>query len=292
MSKLLNDFFSGLRWVLVENTSAEDVPAFGVMQVDGVNATTGIVKVRKPNGDGKPACLLNGPTIIPAPVDGVNQTGKGVHTVPWWALYDTGDGAPAALEVWGSGNASWKLRKGKAGFVVYGNPESGRVLAVRDATVAAPAFKGANVEMAGAGTTADGLTMAFGAVNWDTASYVVSNTFTVPDDGYYHIEANLFIASNHDNLLMYVTAETDEATWMDADDVAVGGNEIMTGGRNTVIIALSGVYHLHAGKKVSLKMHCTDATATLTPGDPSNFWIHQLSTIQLDVVDSIDGGTF
>lgn len=115
------DLHSGVRWIAVKNDTAEEIPAFAVMRVSG-RETTGEYKVAMPNADSQTGCLINGPVVIP-----VAKYGQALDDFPWAVLYDTGDGTPAVGEAWGPGNGSWKLRKGKTGYQIYGGHTDGRV---------------------------------------------------------------------------------------------------------------------------------------------------------------------
>src|SRR5579859_6305510 len=123
----VNDFFSGVRWIAVVNTSNEQIHAFAVMAVTGV-AATGELQVGKPTADGMSGCLINGPEYIPAPVGGVQAVGKAIGNQPYFAIYNNADGVPAPGDSWGSVKGQWYLGKSRNGFLIYGLPENGRVL--------------------------------------------------------------------------------------------------------------------------------------------------------------------
>lgn len=106
-----------LRWLAVQNDTSEAVPAFAAMRVTGEQAD-GAFTVDKPNRDGQTDLLFNGPLDIPA-----GLAGQGYRELPASALYEPGDGAPAAGEVWGAQAGNWRLRKGRPGFVVLGGAD-------------------------------------------------------------------------------------------------------------------------------------------------------------------------
>lgn len=103
--------------VAVTNAAGSACPAFGLARPTG-GGDDATYTIDQPNVDGGFA-WVNGPFQIAA------GGGGAVHaTGPFFALYDSGDGTPAVGELWGAGNGSWKLRKGKAGFRVVGDPDT------------------------------------------------------------------------------------------------------------------------------------------------------------------------
>lgn len=129
------------REIYVVNESGEEVPAFGVMQVLGVNDRTSsarfnYLRIEKPDGTGS-AFLVNGPRPLPAIASGV--TGRGIAFRDGEALYDTADGTPAAGETWGPDD-DWKLHKDQPGFEILGgaNASSGTAYAWAKSQVLKP----------------------------------------------------------------------------------------------------------------------------------------------------------
>lgn len=116
-----------LRW-LAALAGVTEVPARGLVRVTGVD-TQGVLAVDRPNTDAQ--------FVYVAGKTPVSANGYGAVTIegPVYALYDTADGAPVAGETWGAGAASFKLRKGKAGFIIEGDADAtaGTVLVRRDA---------------------------------------------------------------------------------------------------------------------------------------------------------------
>jgi hypothetical protein len=108
-----------VHWFPVKNDSGEVIPAFALMRVTGEEAVAAGVEaamtVGKPNADGDPHVVVNGPLRIP--VDGY---GYGTLGHPVAVLYDTADGTPGVGDTWGSVGGSWKAGQQRAGFRVLG----------------------------------------------------------------------------------------------------------------------------------------------------------------------------
>lgn len=103
--------FDAYRKITVVNTTSEDIPAFAVMKISKVDKEEA-VSVIKPDEDSCKLIIVNGPYIIPA-----NGEGDGTIDMPFWVYYETADGTPASNEQWGTKAGSWKIHKGKLGFL-------------------------------------------------------------------------------------------------------------------------------------------------------------------------------
>jgi hypothetical protein len=157
----VEDFYSGLRWIGVQNANAADAPGNAVLRVTGV-APTGEYTVDQPDTDGLDGCILNGPTLIQGTGAGGVSYGLATGDTPYWALYEPTDGAPVAGETWGPGAGSWKLRKGKSGFLIYGGADGVKVEVMRSGGGA------------GAGPTIDVVTNVCSDVGPDNAPAVIA----------------------------------------------------------------------------------------------------------------------
>lgn len=111
----------GIEWIAVYNTETESAPAYCLLEIVDTD-NDGIVQVCAPTEDGiDPARLLiNGSADIPGQTNGAAHQARHAGV-----LYDTGDGTPAADEVWGSKANSWALAKGKNGFIIRGTAVAG-----------------------------------------------------------------------------------------------------------------------------------------------------------------------
>lgn len=98
--------------------AADQVPAFGLVRVTGIDVTNGAFQIAKPNADSQD-CFINGPTPI-----AIGDFGAITVDVPFMALYDTADGTPTVDSVWGAASGSYKLRSGKTGFIIKGVVDS------------------------------------------------------------------------------------------------------------------------------------------------------------------------
>ncbi len=102
-----------IHWFDVYNDSGEEIPAFGIMRMSGID-DLGVLKVAKPNTDGQTDVLVNSPVPIP-----IGKYGQGHRNSPCAVYYDTAN-TPAAAETWGAAASSWKLTKNKAGGKIIG----------------------------------------------------------------------------------------------------------------------------------------------------------------------------
>lgn len=108
------------------NNSGETIPARGIIRVVGVTVHEGrdVLDGRKPNSFGSQYMhFVNGPEAIPVAELGYcyyPETAGEFSGGETWALYDDGDGTPAAGESWGPREGTWKLRKNTGGFQVLG----------------------------------------------------------------------------------------------------------------------------------------------------------------------------
>jgi hypothetical protein len=104
-----------LRYWPVKNSSGEEIPAFGCMQLAGFTIAADnsyAYDAVKPTRFGAQyQHVFNGPTPIPIGKTGVAVSGEMVA-----ALYDTADGDVNPLESLGPRSGSWKLRRNTGGF--------------------------------------------------------------------------------------------------------------------------------------------------------------------------------
>lgn len=114
--------FDQARVVTVKNTAGEEAPVGGVLEVTGIDATTGVVTVRKPAADSLPLAqlLFVHSAVIPA-----GGFGTATGDLPWRVKYETADGTPTIPDAWGSKSGSWELDKGKTGLVAWGGAAGG-----------------------------------------------------------------------------------------------------------------------------------------------------------------------
>jgi hypothetical protein len=120
----------------VANTTAEEIPAFGLMRVTGTD-DDGRAQVAKPDTDGQTNLLVNGPLPV-----NPNGYGQGHCESPCVVAYDTDDGTPAAGEDWGAASGSWKLKKDQTGASPVGGVSAGSVNVMHGFGVPASAFDG------------------------------------------------------------------------------------------------------------------------------------------------------
>ena len=122
---------------LVYNKSLEQIPAFGIMQIDdGAQERDGqiVINVKKPDGEFRPNMfLINGPVPIPP-----SQKGDANLPIdPVWCLYETTDEPATTVnedyrwtnQDWGPQSGSWKLHENGTGFQVLSRlPDRDRVI--------------------------------------------------------------------------------------------------------------------------------------------------------------------
>lgn len=110
----------------VKNNSGEEIPAWAIMLVSGVERNDNerpILKVDKPSIPpvtfGRQRFLINGP--VPIGVSGDSQYGHGSEPGRHqWVGYNTGDGTPVAGSMWGVENGQWHLQKDAPGWTIDG----------------------------------------------------------------------------------------------------------------------------------------------------------------------------
>lgn len=110
------------RKVRFRNDYAGTIPAFGVLRVTGATLVAGVkvLTVDRPDSSFARLYLVNGPTPVAEAEDDEEHYGWG--TFLWhadWVLYDDAD-TPAFGESWGPQNASFKLKKWRYGFTIWG----------------------------------------------------------------------------------------------------------------------------------------------------------------------------
>lgn len=108
----------GSSWFNVSNASGEVIPAYGLMQVSGID-TNGLYTVVKPNASDSWNILINDGTAIP-----IGGTGRGHNDSPAHVHYNTADGTPAADEEWGVTSGSWKLESEENGARIIGDVDA------------------------------------------------------------------------------------------------------------------------------------------------------------------------
>ena len=115
MNQLRGPAAMNLRYWPVKNSSGEEIPAFGCMQLAGFTIAADnsyAYDAVKPTRFGAQyQHVFNGPTPIPIGKTGVAVSGEMVA-----ALYDTADGDVNPLESLGPRSGSWKLRRNTGGF--------------------------------------------------------------------------------------------------------------------------------------------------------------------------------
>ena len=115
MNQLRGPAAMNLRYWPVKNSSGEEIPAFGCMQLAGFTVAADnsyAYDAVKPTRFGAQyQHVFNGPTPIPIGKTGVAVSGEMVA-----ALYDTADGVVNPLESLGPRSGSWKLRRNTGGF--------------------------------------------------------------------------------------------------------------------------------------------------------------------------------
>lgn len=127
-----------IRWLPVYNTSGETVPAFAAMRISGIDSSTGVFTVAKPNtNDATANILFNGPVEIPAAHYGIATA-----DFPASVRYETGDGTPVNGDEWGVSSGDWKLRNARSGFLIQATLDISNGIAV---AVRSPLRSTANV---------------------------------------------------------------------------------------------------------------------------------------------------
>lgn len=113
-------------WVAVKNDHAEPCPAFGVMQVTGIDTTdTGTaVTVTQPQESLTGRILVNDAAVIPESGDLIPY-GQGTFHTRVIAAYDQADGDPDVGDEWGPGQGSWLLKAAGRGFTCLGGAVNG-----------------------------------------------------------------------------------------------------------------------------------------------------------------------
>jgi len=112
---------SMVRWMPATNDSGQDIPAFAAVGVNDADGD-GVLSLNQAQSDGEPVCF-NGPFVLPAGGDGM-VTFDG----PMWAAYDSASGTPAFGDTWGVVGGTWKLAKGKSGYVYLAGADGSRGL--------------------------------------------------------------------------------------------------------------------------------------------------------------------
>lgn len=120
----------------VKNVSGEEIPAWAIMLVTGIERNTNenpVLMVNKvaipPTTTGRQRLLINGAT--PIDITGDEQYGHGTEPGSYqWVGYNTSQ-TPAFGSMWGVANGQWYLQKDEPGWVIDGLKDANkeRVLA-------------------------------------------------------------------------------------------------------------------------------------------------------------------
>lgn len=110
------------------NDSGEEIPAFGVMRVTGIETVGGRASaiVAKPSSSFERLYLVNTYRVA---ADGIGE-GTWLSEANY-VLYNTGSGTPAYGESWGPKSGQWTLEKYYYGFTILGGNTSGRTGAIQ-----------------------------------------------------------------------------------------------------------------------------------------------------------------
>lgn len=106
------------RFLEGSNGAGEEIPLYSCVRVTAFDPNTGMFSLAKPDTDGQ-FVFLTDKTSIASGSNGVFS-----DSFPMLANYDSADGTPAIGEAWGAGAGTFKLKKGKAGFVIAGDPNT------------------------------------------------------------------------------------------------------------------------------------------------------------------------
>lgn len=115
--------YQDTRWIEGKSTDY-NVPSFGVVRIVGARLEDPgrtVLTVNRPTTNGDYPCAINSHKPISADDYGIVAV-EGTT----YALYDTADGTPTNGEIWGPKKSSYKLSKGKPGFVIYGAANASR----------------------------------------------------------------------------------------------------------------------------------------------------------------------
>lgn len=119
----------GIRWIVYRNASGFTIPGFGLVRSSDVDAYD-IFQGKAPNAASDNCLWFNNAVDVPN-----NAYGTFTKDFPWYVLYQVSDGTPIAGQSWGSiaGTgalaADWVLHRASSGFIIFGNPNNGRVSA-------------------------------------------------------------------------------------------------------------------------------------------------------------------
>ena len=116
------------RWMDFNNVSGEEIPAFAVMKITGLDSeSNGRLTADQYDQFGAVyATAINGEHAVAD-----TKNGKCTFSFPVWVMYDTGD-TPALGESWGPVSGEWDARLRGIGFTVIGGAVDGRVLVDRN----------------------------------------------------------------------------------------------------------------------------------------------------------------
>src|SRR6266700_6989666 len=112
------------RWLPFQNNSGTEAPPYGCLKITEI--TDGILQAIRPDS-GRGIYAFNGPQAVPAGgTAGPDSVTRGLcsQDYPAFALYDSADGTPANGEIWGPGTDTFKLKKGKPGFLIVGGVDA------------------------------------------------------------------------------------------------------------------------------------------------------------------------
>ena len=116
-----------VRWVEIYNVGAQEIPAFGAVEISGEeqpesgteltpNAGRTVLQVRRPTCDSAPRVAFNGENPL-----GANKYGYGTLDMPAWSLCSTTTNDDKV----GTVKDSFILAKDKTGFIVLGGSYNG-----------------------------------------------------------------------------------------------------------------------------------------------------------------------
>ena len=171
--------------------NASEIPSHGVVRVTGVTSD-GQLECDQPNEDGQDVWIASDGAFVSGGYSTVTRQAT-------YARYETSDGTPANGEQWGAGSGSFKLRKGKTGFRIVGNPVNETVLVVPEVIATVTSIHAAIYF-----TTPPNIpnnTWTYVSTNitehFDNGSCHSLGVFTAPSDGEYQFGVSGLTLSNN-----------------------------------------------------------------------------------------------